>query len=79
VAYLLNARTVETEEQPLLENGSETIFVSWQQLGKHIPVATDTLAIIEVLLETVFSTLSVQRCYKEDNKGNRVNSVRESV
>jgi hypothetical protein len=41
--------------------------VSKQWLGEHIPAATDTHAIIEVLLETVFSTRSVQRGYKEDN------------
>jgi hypothetical protein len=28
VAYLLKARTVEPEKQPLLANGSETTFVS---------------------------------------------------
>jgi hypothetical protein len=27
VAYLLNARTVESEKQPLVANGSETTFV----------------------------------------------------
>jgi hypothetical protein len=39
VAYLLKARTVEPEKQPLLANGSET-FVSTQRLGKHVPTAT---------------------------------------
>jgi hypothetical protein len=29
--------------------------------------------------KTVFYIRSVQRCYKEDNWGNRVSSVRESV
>jgi hypothetical protein len=38
--------------------------VSWQRLGEHIPVATDTHATIEILLETVFSTRSVQRSYQ---------------
>jgi hypothetical protein len=33
----------------------------------------------EALLETVFSTWSVQRGYKEDNWDNQVNSVREAV
>jgi hypothetical protein len=61
------ARTVEPENQPLLENGSETTFVSRQWLGKHVAAATDMHSIIEVLLETVFSTRSVQRVYKEDN------------
>jgi hypothetical protein len=31
VAYLLKAKTVEPEKQPLLANGSETIFVSRQR------------------------------------------------
>jgi hypothetical protein len=31
VAYLLKARTVEPEKQPLLANGSETKFVSRQR------------------------------------------------
>jgi hypothetical protein len=31
VAYLLKARTVETEKQPLLANDSETTFVSRQR------------------------------------------------
>jgi hypothetical protein len=38
---------------------------SRQRLGKHVPAATNTHATIEVLLETVFSTRSVQRGYKE--------------
>jgi hypothetical protein len=70
VAYLLKARTVEPEKQPLLTNGPETTFVSRQRLGKHVPGVTDTHATIEVLLETVFSTRSVQSGYKEDNWGN---------
>jgi hypothetical protein len=44
-----------------------TRAVSRQRLSKNIPAATDTHATIEVLLETVFSTRSVQRGYKEDN------------
>jgi hypothetical protein len=79
VAYLLKARTVEPEKQPLLANGSETTVVSRQRIGKHFPAATDTHATIEVLLERVFSTLSVQRSYKEDSCGNRVSSVWEAV
>jgi hypothetical protein len=61
----------------VLANGSNTTFVSRQQLGKHVPAATDTHATIEVLLETVFSTRSVQRGFKEDKWGYRVSSVRE--
>jgi hypothetical protein len=61
----------------LLANGSETKFVSRQLLGKHALVAIATHAIIEILLETVFSASSVQRDYKEDICGNLVSSVRE--
>jgi hypothetical protein len=43
---------------------SETTFVSRQRLGKQFLAATDTHATIQVLLETVFSTRSVQRGYK---------------
>jgi hypothetical protein len=53
--------------------------VSRQWLGTHVPAATGTHATIELLLETVFSTRSVQRIYKEDNWVNRVSSVWESV
>jgi hypothetical protein len=79
VAYLLKARTVEPEKHPLLANGSETAFVSRQRLGKHVPAAMDTHATVEVLLETVFSTRSVQKSYKEGNWCNRVSSIWESV
>jgi hypothetical protein len=65
MAYLLKARTVEPEKQPLLTNGSETSFVSRQQLGKHVPAAKDKKATIQVLLETVISTRSMRRGYKE--------------
>jgi hypothetical protein len=61
---------VEPEKQPLLANESETTFVSRQWVSKHVPVATDTHATIEALLETVFSTWSVQMGYMEDNWGN---------
>jgi hypothetical protein len=63
----LKTRTVEPEKQLLLANGFEPTFVSTQQLAKHIPVAMDTCATIEVLLEMVFSTWAVQKGYKEDN------------
>jgi hypothetical protein len=53
--------------------------VCMQRLGKHFPAATDTHATIEVLLETVFSTWSVLRSYKEDNWSNRISFVWESV
>jgi hypothetical protein len=41
--------------------------VSRQRLGKRVPATTDTHATIDVLLETMFHTRSVQRGYKEDN------------
>jgi hypothetical protein len=34
-------------------------------LSRHVPMATDMHATIEELLETVFSTQSVLRCYKQ--------------
>jgi hypothetical protein len=53
--------------------------ISRQQLDIHVSAATDTHATTVVLLETVFSTRSVQRGYKEDNWGNLVISVWETV
>jgi hypothetical protein len=41
------------EKQQLLANGSETTFVSRQQLDKHVPAATDTHTTIKILSETV--------------------------
>jgi hypothetical protein len=78
VAYLLKER-VEPGKQSLLAKGSETTFVSRQNLGKHIPMATDMHATIVILLETVFSAQSMQRSYKEGKWGNRVGSVQESM
>jgi hypothetical protein len=49
MTYLIKARTVEPEKQPLLANDSEITFVSRQRLGKHVPAAMDTHATIEVL------------------------------
>jgi hypothetical protein len=79
MAYLFKARTVEPEKRQLLANSSELRFDSRQRLGKNIPAATDTHAKIEVLLETVFLRWPVPRIYKEDNWGNQVSSVRDSV
>jgi hypothetical protein len=70
---------VEPEKQTLLANGSETTFVSRQRLCKHVPAATDTHESIELLLEKVVSTRSLQRVYKKDIWVNRVSSVREAV
>jgi hypothetical protein len=79
VTYLLEARTVEPEKQPLLANGSETTFVSRQWIGKRDPAATDTHVSTEAPLEIVFCTRSVQKSYRKNNLGNRVSSVREGV
>jgi hypothetical protein len=46
--------------------------VSRQRIGKHVPAATNTHAAIELLLENVYSTRSVQMGYKEDNWGDPV-------
>jgi hypothetical protein len=43
VAYLRKAKTLETENLPLLANGSETTFVSRQRLGKHDPATTGSM------------------------------------
>jgi hypothetical protein len=61
-----------------IANSSET-FISVQRLCEHVPTAADKHATIEVMLETVFFTWSVQRGYKEDNRGDRVSSVWKSV
>jgi hypothetical protein len=50
-----------------------------QRLGKHSPAAMDTRATEEVMLETVFSTRSVQTGYKEDNWCNDDCSILEAV
>jgi hypothetical protein len=76
---ILKAGIVQPEKQPLLANGSETTFISRQRIDKHVPAATDTHAKIEVLLETVFSTRSMQRSYKEDNWGNRLGSLKSET
>jgi hypothetical protein len=67
------------QELWLLAISSETTFVSSPRLGNHVPIVKDKHATIQILVETVFSTPSVQRGYKEDCCGNRVGSVRESV
>jgi hypothetical protein len=41
--------------------------VARQQLSKHVPAAMDMHATIDILLETVFYTQSMQRGYKVDN------------
>jgi hypothetical protein len=54
VTSCLTAGIVEPEEK----------FIARQRLGKNVPAATNTLAPIELLLETMFSIRSVQRGYK---------------
>jgi hypothetical protein len=41
--------------------------VSRQRISKQVPAATSTHTTVELLLETAFSTQSVQSGYKEDN------------
>jgi hypothetical protein len=59
--------TIVYRVQPLLcNNRINNDFmqpVSRQQIGKHVPAATNTHRRIELLLETVFSTRSVQSGY----------------
>jgi hypothetical protein len=49
--------------------------VSRQRIGKQVPAATSTNRTIELLLDTVFSTESVQTGYKEDNSGDPVSTL----
>jgi hypothetical protein len=49
-----------------LQDRRKTTAVCRQLIGKHVPVATDTHATIKLLLQTVFSTRSVQRDCKEE-------------
>jgi hypothetical protein len=63
MAYLLSGRTMESEKQPLLTNGSEATIISRPRIGKRVPMATDKYATIEVLS----STRSVKKGYKEGN------------
>jgi hypothetical protein len=57
--------------RPSSQAFGENIVACWavsrQELGKHVPAETDTHSKIEAVLETVFSTRSVQKGYKEDN------------
>jgi hypothetical protein len=48
-AYLLKAKIVELEKQPLLASGSETTFVSRQRHDEHVPQPTDAYATIDEL------------------------------
>jgi hypothetical protein len=47
-------------------------LVSMQRIGKQVHAATKKHRTIKLLSETVFSTWSVQRGYKEDNWGDPV-------
>jgi hypothetical protein len=45
---------------------SEETSIARQRLGKYVPVATNTQATIEELLEMVFSVASALRPYNKD-------------
>jgi hypothetical protein len=71
VVYLLKARTVEPEKQPLLANGSETTFVSRQTpRNEQRPLLGSRLLIMQQLDynngRVVFSTRFVTKNYKRD-------------
>jgi hypothetical protein len=67
VSYLLKARTVEPEEQPLLGNRPANTPVARQWLNsRYVMAVTDTYATIEEMLEAVFSVPSVPRLYNND-------------
>jgi hypothetical protein len=55
VTYLLKARIVAPEKQPLLASGFKTTFISLQRLGKYVLPAMDKHATIKLLLERVRS------------------------
>jgi hypothetical protein len=80
VAYRPIAKWWLCKQQLLLGDGSQhehnnrTMFsvvramaVSRQRLGKHVPMATNTHITIELVLEMVFCTRSLQSVYKEDS------------
>jgi predicted nucleic acid-binding protein len=46
--------------------------VSRQRIDKHLPAVTNTHKIVELFLETVLSTRSVQSVYKKDSWGDPV-------
>jgi hypothetical protein len=73
VVYLLHARTVESQKQPLLSNthtqqytNSVMQSVSRQQLGKHISTYQAMLCnvVTSSTIQAVFSMGSVQSAYK---------------
>jgi hypothetical protein len=66
VTYLLKARTVKPERQPLLANGTET-FVSRQRSQTAGSRGKSPHETVEILLETVFCMGFVPRYYKDDN------------
>jgi hypothetical protein len=78
VAYLLKARTVESEKQPLLANGSEITFVS-RQRSQAGSLGNSPRATIEILFEGWLSTRSVQRSYMEDDWSTNSESRVEAV
>jgi hypothetical protein len=80
VAYLLKARTVEPQKQPLLANGSETIFVSRQRFDKQTTEQCPLLGSRFLISNrrTVFSVRSVLRCYNCGGMEQRVQGSVES-
>jgi hypothetical protein len=58
----------ETDMQPLLDRRKSTA-VSRQRIGKIIPAEMNKQAIIDLLLETAFSTRFVKKDYGENNWG----------
>jgi hypothetical protein len=67
VAYLLKARNMEPEKQPLLGNGSANTPIAEQWFSMcHVIATRDVHATTEERLEAVFSVQSVPRLYNED-------------
>jgi hypothetical protein len=61
--FIMNATMTKQEN---------TTALSRQLHGKHVSAAMDAHATIKVMLETVPSTRSVQRDYKEDNWSKKI-------
>jgi hypothetical protein len=76
--YVINTKPLDSNVNILYndrEIGKQTRAVSRQRLSKHVPIATNRCATIDVLLKTMFSTRSMQRGYEEDNWGNPVSNL----
>jgi hypothetical protein len=66
-AYLLKSRTVASEKQLLLGNGSANtpVFIQWFS-SRQVAAARDAHETKEELLQAVFSVRSVSRSYNEE-------------